>query len=85
MDTRTGKILSAELMAEVCAAGLSPEERKFFEEMEVSPTPKQMARHPPRVGKYDPCPCGSGRKFKWCCYTGPAMLSQRKVIERSGR
>jgi hypothetical protein len=22
---------------------------------------------PPGVGRYDPCPCGSGKKFKFCC------------------
>ncbi|HRF11915.1 MAG TPA: SEC-C metal-binding domain-containing protein, partial [Candidatus Accumulibacter phosphatis] len=21
----------------------------------------------PKVGRNDPCPCGSGRKFKRCC------------------
>lgn len=24
-------------------------------------------RHTPKVGKNDPCPCGSGRKYKKCC------------------
>jgi hypothetical protein len=24
-------------------------------------------RPPQRVGRNDPCPCGSGRKFKKCC------------------
>ena len=23
-----------------------------------------------KVGRNDPCPCGSGKKFKKCCYTG---------------
>jgi SEC-C motif len=23
----------------------------------------------PKVGLYELCPCGSGRKFKWCCRT----------------
>jgi uncharacterized protein YecA (UPF0149 family) len=22
---------------------------------------------PPKVGRNEPCPCGSGRKFKKCC------------------
>lgn len=29
------------------------------------PTP--VRREAPRVGRNDPCPCGSGRKFKKCC------------------
>jgi uncharacterized protein len=24
-------------------------------------------RSTPKVGRNDPCPCGSGRKFKHCC------------------
>lgn len=28
---------------------------------------KAMARRPPKVGRNDPCPCGSGKKFKKCC------------------
>ena len=24
-------------------------------------------REEPKVGRNDPCPCGSGRKFKKCC------------------
>ena len=28
----------------------------------------------PKVGRNDPCPCGSGKKYKKCCgFTGPAM------------
>jgi hypothetical protein len=27
-----------------------------------------VVRHEPRVGRNDPCPCGSGKKFKKCCY-----------------
>lgn len=35
--------------------------------MTVPPTGKQMARRPPKVGRNEPCPCGSGKKFKKCC------------------
>jgi len=40
---------------------------RFFKRMEVSPTEKQLARKPPKVGRNEPCPCGSGKKFKKCC------------------
>lgn len=32
-------------------------------------TPKAapLRRESPRVGRNEPCPCGSGRKFKKCC------------------
>jgi hypothetical protein len=29
--------------------------------------PKAARETPPAVGPYDPCPCGSGRKYKFCC------------------
>lgn len=29
--------------------------------------PKQMPRQTAKVGRNDPCPCGSGQKFKKCC------------------
>lgn len=30
-------------------------------------TPETVRRSGPRVGRNDPCPCGSGRKYKKCC------------------
>ncbi len=33
---------------------------------------RETGRHPPaRPGRNDPCPCGSGRKFKKCCGNQP--------------
>jgi SEC-C motif-containing protein len=29
--------------------------------------PKPVVRAAPKTGRNDPCPCGSGRKFKKCC------------------
>lgn len=29
-----------------------------------------VVRSGPRVGRNDPCPCGSGKKFKHCCING---------------
>lgn len=34
---------------------------------EGSPDPEPVRRSQPRVGRNDPCPCGSGRKYKKCC------------------
>ena len=31
-----------------------------------------------RVGRNDPCPCGSGKKFKQCCW---AKAHQKKKIK----
>lgn len=27
----------------------------------------------PPIGRNDPCPCGSGKKFKRCCLAGPRL------------
>jgi SEC-C motif-containing protein len=29
--------------------------------------PRPVARQLPKVGRNDPCPCGSGKKYKKCC------------------
>lgn len=36
--------------------------REAFEEV-----PQPVVREGPKVGRNDPCPCGSGRKYKKCC------------------
>jgi preprotein translocase subunit SecA len=28
---------------------------------------KTITRNTPKVGRNDPCPCGSGKKYKKCC------------------
>jgi uncharacterized protein len=32
-----------------------------------SPSPQPVRRQEQKVGRNDPCPCGSGKKFKKCC------------------
>ena len=32
---------------------------------------------PVKVSRNDPCPCGSGRKYKRCCYAAAAPLVRR--------
>jgi uncharacterized protein YecA (UPF0149 family) len=39
--------------------------QKILSEEEVEKDVPFIA--PPRVGRNDPCPCGSGKKFKKCC------------------
>jgi uncharacterized protein YecA (UPF0149 family) len=33
----------------------------------VSGKPKPIKRPGSRIGRNDPCPCGSGKKYKKCC------------------
>lgn len=50
------------------------EERKRQQRMVVSPddaplpdAPVEQARAAEHPGRNDPCPCGSGKKYKKCC------------------
>lgn len=70
MDTRTGEIFTPEQMKLLGKSMESP----FMKPMVISPTPQQMARKPPIVAPYDPCPCGSGKKFKFCCRQRPGPV-----------
>ena len=38
-----------------------------FDDLEDFPVEKPYVRETPKVGRNDPCPCGSGKKFKRCC------------------
>lgn len=44
------------------------EEFEEDEYEEPEPPPLTIVRRNERVGRNDPCPCGSGKKFKKCCY-----------------
>ena len=41
-------------------------------------TPLTLLLHMAKVGRNDPCPCSSGRKFKKCCESGSAVDVQRR-------
>jgi SEC-C motif-containing protein len=35
-----------------------------------TPGPSTIRREAPKIGRNEPCPCGSGKKFKKCCEKG---------------
>jgi SEC-C motif-containing protein len=37
----------------------------LYEDGRISP--RTITRSSPKVGRNDPCPCGSGKKYKHCC------------------
>ena len=47
------------------------EEKKFLRPLPAEPYPlpagKTVRLNVPKVGRNDPCPCGSGKKYKHCC------------------
>jgi uncharacterized protein len=48
-------------------AELSSLRRRQDQERAGTPRPARPARAHPGIGRNDPCPCGSGKKYKKCC------------------
>jgi len=46
--------------------GIEPDEPEDITDLEKLLNPPKPARVS-KVGRNDPCPCGSGKKFKKCC------------------
>ncbi|MCB9091405.1 MAG: YchJ family protein [Halobacteriovoraceae bacterium] len=40
---------------------------KWLFKTAITPSLKPAKRETPKVGRNDPCPCGSGKKYKKCC------------------
>ena len=47
--------------------GIEPDKPEDISDIERLLNPKIMRRNKPKVGRNDPCPCGSGKKYKKCC------------------
>ncbi len=62
----------AEALQEMLEAGIEvtdePEEDDdLFMDRWLSPVSLPYVRETPKIGRNDPCPCGSGKKYKKCC------------------
>ena len=47
--------------------GVEPDQDEDVSDVERLLHPPAPARAAPTTGRNDPCPCGSGRKYKKCC------------------
>jgi SWIM/SEC-C metal-binding protein len=47
--------------------GLEPDQPEDISDIDRARNPPEPLRAAPKVGRNDPCPCGSGLKFKKCC------------------
>ncbi len=52
---------------EVIETDLARAAEQFHPSEEVEQAIRQPERHDNKVGRNDPCPCGSGKKYKHCC------------------
>jgi SWIM/SEC-C metal-binding protein len=60
-----------EIVVIVVVESDTPEDISDIERAIVS---RQPARAAPKIGRNDPCPCDSGKKFKKCCVDQPPQL-----------
>ncbi len=47
------------------------------------PRPRTLRRRDPKIGRNEPCPCGSGRKFKACCWRAGEQKRQQEIAATS--
>ncbi len=62
----SGEISAEEMRKDVLAMKDIPELTRFSLLKEIADAEK-LAPKPQKVGRNDPCPCGSGKKYKHCC------------------
>lgn len=63
----------AELMI-ASAAGVMRMHAHFLKQRDVYlPETTTFVRSGPKIGRNAPCPCGSGKKYKRCCGSGPTL------------
>lgn len=79
MDRDTCRIIEPEVVGEF--------KRRFGHlprtVMQMAIPPSMIQRAQMRVGRNDPCPCGSGKKFKRCCQI--EILLREAAIGRPSR
>lgn len=67
-DDRILQIMRSESLFDVLPSRLDDGDKdEFFDENFPSNPAGTIIRHEPRIGRNDPCPCGSGKKYKKCC------------------
>ena len=48
-------------------AGLEPDEPEDISDLELLLNTPKPAKSEKKIGRNEPCPCGSGKKYKKCC------------------
>jgi preprotein translocase subunit SecA len=49
---------------------IAQQQQAAIDGTQVDHKPEPVRNRAPRVGRNDPCPCGSGKKYKQCCGKG---------------
>lgn len=67
-EAKAGEILSiCEEHGWKVIVGLEPDKPEDISDVERLLNPKTTKKDKPKVGRNEPCPCGSGKKYKKCC------------------
>ena len=64
---RRTRLEGAEKLANLARAGMTPEEIEAEEELLKNTEKVEPIKSGGEPGRNDPCPCGSGKKYKKCC------------------
>jgi SWIM/SEC-C metal-binding protein len=48
-------------------AAIDPESPEDISDVEFAVEARRPVPKAPRIGRNEPCPCGSGKKYKKCC------------------
>jgi preprotein translocase subunit SecA len=60
---------------EASVSDIAAQQEAAIEGTESDRKPEPIRHKGPRVGRNDPCPCGSGKKFKQCCMKKGGMVA----------
>ena len=67
-EVRAGEILSiCEERGWKVIVGIEPDKPEDISDVERLLNVQIIKRDKPKVGRNDPCLCGSGKKYKYCC------------------
>ncbi len=66
------RLFSVEIVTEESLEKMEQKEQKKEQEVQKNTMANEVQKEPikrtlPKIGRNDPCPCGSGKKFKKCC------------------
>ncbi len=67
ISKRFGKKQKDKKLDDLARRGLTPEEIEAEEELLKNTEKVEPIHADAEPGRNDPCPCGSGRKYKKCC------------------
>ena len=57
-----------------CIVGVEPDQPEDISDIERALSASRPVLAAPKIGRNEPCPCGSGKKFKKCCDANAAAL-----------